>query len=432
MPFSSGIATSITDDVRAELLDEIDRGPAVARFADDLDLLVRLEDAPQALPDHGVIVNQEDANLLHREFLPSLASAGRDASSRSSAWRGLRDAAAPRSPSSWPPAGDWPRAARAPACARARRPRLRAAARAAFTRRSSARIVAAALVAALVFARLVVGRLLGIVNTTLGSPRGRVFHRLCTQSHCSGCRRTMPSNTSESSCVMRDHVGFEVTTTLYVHDGQDMNSDGEPTGPSRTMKTGTTGAPDRSASRAMPEFVLAGFPKKSTKTPRPASRVLVERQHEQLAVVEALSARRRPRGACAPGGCRHARAEPFSQRSMSGFAIDSVHHRDGEPAHAVREHQAAPSCRSDRQDEPAACRAARPDVLAHHAFVLERRPCGGGRRPSAAAGAPSSAPIRPRLAMDVRRIRRRSASGRSGERDREVREPTRRRPGAHA
>jgi hypothetical protein len=59
------------DDVRAELLDEIDRGPAVARFADDLDLLVRLEDAAQALSDHGVIVNQEDANLLHREFLPS-------------------------------------------------------------------------------------------------------------------------------------------------------------------------------------------------------------------------------------------------------------------------------------------------------------------------------------------------------------------------
>ena len=46
-------------------LDELRRAATVSRLADDLDLLVGLEQTPQTLSHDGVVVNQEDSNLSH-------------------------------------------------------------------------------------------------------------------------------------------------------------------------------------------------------------------------------------------------------------------------------------------------------------------------------------------------------------------------------
>ena len=53
------------DDVRMDPLDELRRAATVSRLADDLDLLVGLEQTPQTLSHDGVVVNQEDSNLSH-------------------------------------------------------------------------------------------------------------------------------------------------------------------------------------------------------------------------------------------------------------------------------------------------------------------------------------------------------------------------------
>ena len=45
-----------------ELLDELDRTAAVLGLADDLKRAVLLEQCSQALPEQGVVVNQEHAH----------------------------------------------------------------------------------------------------------------------------------------------------------------------------------------------------------------------------------------------------------------------------------------------------------------------------------------------------------------------------------
>jgi hypothetical protein len=46
-------------------LRNLDGAPTVARLADDLDLVVGLEDAAQPLAYDGMIVDQQDPNLTH-------------------------------------------------------------------------------------------------------------------------------------------------------------------------------------------------------------------------------------------------------------------------------------------------------------------------------------------------------------------------------
>src|SRR5690606_2007419 len=53
------------DDVGPELLDELERLAPVARLADDLEVGLEPEGEPQAPPHDGVVVNEQDADLVH-------------------------------------------------------------------------------------------------------------------------------------------------------------------------------------------------------------------------------------------------------------------------------------------------------------------------------------------------------------------------------
>ena len=149
--------------------------------------------------------------------------------------------------------------------------------------------------------------------------------------------------------------------------------------------------------RAIPEFVLAGYAEEIDENAEPARRVLVERQHEQLAGRAAPAARRRA------ARCLRTRRVPARARSVVQPAVDE-RVRDRPVHHAAREARAcrartpgAPSCRSDPQRIRPPVLARAPTSLGPPRFVLEARPC---RRRSSSVSrgrCASSAAIRPRL-----------------------------------
>ena len=72
MPFSSGIATSITTMSGRSSSASSHGFPAVGGLADDLHIGLRVQDHLEALPDHGVVVSQQDSNAFHGGGYPHL------------------------------------------------------------------------------------------------------------------------------------------------------------------------------------------------------------------------------------------------------------------------------------------------------------------------------------------------------------------------
>ncbi len=94
---------------------------------------------------------------------------------------------------------------------------------------------------------------------------GRVRQRRCIQNHCSGDRRIVDSTIREKAAVK---ARMSCSRSPVVGGGRagSIVTRWRPSR-SRWMNTGTTGAPDRSASRARLFDVEAGSPKNGTNTP---------------------------------------------------------------------------------------------------------------------------------------------------------------------
>src|SRR5690606_17670416 len=60
------------DDVRTQLLHQVERLAAVAGLADHLEVAFQPEGEPQALPHHRVIVYEQDSNYGHDVSAPRL------------------------------------------------------------------------------------------------------------------------------------------------------------------------------------------------------------------------------------------------------------------------------------------------------------------------------------------------------------------------
>src|SRR6267378_291467 len=96
-----------------------------------------------------------------------------------------------------------------------------------------------------------------------GSPFGLVFHRPCTQTHCSGYFRTISSITFVNFLVF-SRTSRPISPVRINSTGGSKRNRYLRLRSSQTAYPGTTAAPVCNATRAIPVVVLAGFPKKST------------------------------------------------------------------------------------------------------------------------------------------------------------------------
>jgi len=131
--------------------------------------------------------------------------------------------------------------------------------------------------------------------------------------------RTISSKTAVKRWVLRAHVLGRVARALHLEDGEHVHA--VVGAPALADDEGRTmGASCGPPIRAMPLFVLAGSPKKSTKHPSPRVEFWSMGSTRKPALVERLQHPARA-GALAD----HARARPAakleSQRSTSGLAI---------------------------------------------------------------------------------------------------------------
>ena len=76
MPSMTGHQQVHHDDIGAERLDGIERREAVGRFTDDLEVVVQVEEVAHAAPDHGVVVDDEDADRVAQPRAPSISRGG--------------------------------------------------------------------------------------------------------------------------------------------------------------------------------------------------------------------------------------------------------------------------------------------------------------------------------------------------------------------
>src|SRR5713226_6453104 len=100
---------------------------------------------------------------------------------------------------------------------------------------------------------------------TGGSPFGLVFHRPCTQTHCSGYFRIISSITFVNFCVF-SKTSRSVSPVRTNSTGCSKRNRYFRMLASQTAYPGTTAASVCNATRAIPVVVLAFFPKKSTNT----------------------------------------------------------------------------------------------------------------------------------------------------------------------
>src|SRR5437870_1878719 len=96
-----------------------------------------------------------------------------------------------------------------------------------------------------------------------GSPFGLVFHRPCTQIHCSGYFRTISSITLVNLCVFSKTSRSASPVRINSTGGSKRNRYFWLRS-SQMAYPGTTAAPVCNATRAIPVVVPAFFPKKST------------------------------------------------------------------------------------------------------------------------------------------------------------------------